>query len=74
MAIPCVLCMLLYTQYYEHRVQSVPFNSKQVQASSPLHSVQTGCGTHPTPYMMGSGGSFPARKVAAACSLPLNSI
>jgi hypothetical protein len=35
------------------------FNSSQRQDISLLHSVQTGSGTHPSSYAMGTGGFFP---------------
>jgi hypothetical protein len=41
--------------------------------SSLLNIVQTGCGTHPVPYPMGTGGSFPWSK-AAWTWWPLTSI
>jgi hypothetical protein len=39
----------------------------------PLHSVQTGFGTHTASYPMGTGVSFPGSKAAGAWSLPLSS-
>jgi hypothetical protein len=39
-----------------------------------LHSVQTGTGTQPASYPMGTGGSFPGGKVAGAWSWPLTFI
>jgi hypothetical protein len=38
------------------------------------HRVQTGSGTHPSSYPMGTGGSFPEGKAARAWSWPLTSI
>jgi hypothetical protein len=45
-----------------------------VQDFSFLHSVQTGSGTQPASYPMGTGGSFPGGKAAGAWSWPLTSI
>jgi hypothetical protein len=36
--------------------------SRQEQGFSPLHSVQTDSGAHPTSYPMSTGGSFPGVK------------
>jgi hypothetical protein len=36
-----------------------------------LHVVQTGSGTHPASYSMGTRGSFPGGKSAAAWNWPL---
>jgi hypothetical protein len=33
---------------------------------APLHVVQTGSGAHPASYSIGTGGSFPGCKAAAA--------
>jgi hypothetical protein len=41
------------------------FYSRQGQEIS-LHSIQTGSGTHPASYPIGTGGSFPEGKMAGA--------
>jgi hypothetical protein len=35
---------------------------------SPHHHIQTGSGTHPASYPMGTKGSFPGGEVARVCS------
>jgi hypothetical protein len=42
------------------------FESRYGQECSLLHVSQTGSGTHPASYQMGTGGSFPGGKAAEA--------
>jgi hypothetical protein len=48
-------------------------SQKEGQKFSLLHSVQTGSEAHPASYPMGTGGSFPGGKAAAAWGWPLTS-
>jgi hypothetical protein len=47
---------------------NVRFESRYGQEFSLLHVVQTDSGAHPASYSMSTGGSFPGRKAAGACS------
>lgn len=57
--------------YRLHCRGSIPDRNKRF---SLLFSVQTGSGTDPASYPLGSGGSFPDGRAAGAWTLPLTSI
>jgi hypothetical protein len=56
------------------RAGRLGFDSRQGEDFSFLHRAQAGSGAHPASYTMGTAGSFPGGKTAAAWSWLLTSI